>query len=40
MSVPDRYDESHKIATGTKFDDIPDDWRRPYAVPAKRRFTG
>ena len=29
MYDPDRGDKRHKIPAGTKFEDLPDDWRCP-----------
>ena len=33
---PDRGDRRHKIPAGTKFEDLPDDWRCPVCGAAKK----
>ena len=35
---PDRGDRRHKIPAGTKFEDLPDDWRCPVCGAAKKSF--
>lgn len=34
---PDRGDKRHKIPAGTKFEDLPDDWRCPVCGAAKKK---
>ena len=37
MYDPDRGDKRHKIPAGTKFEDLPDDWRCPVCGAAKKK---
>lgn len=37
---PDRGDKKRKIAKGTAFKDLPDDWRCPCCGVGKERFKG
>lgn len=38
MYDPDRGDRRHKIPAGTKFEDLPDDWRCPVCGAGKKAF--
>ena len=35
---PDKGDRKHKIPAGTKFEDLPDDWRCPVCGSTKKMF--
>ncbi len=35
---PDKGDKKGKIAAGTKFEDLPDDWRCPVCGATKKGF--
>ncbi|MDR3357661.1 MAG: rubredoxin [Desulfovibrio sp.] len=38
MYDPARGDRRHKIPAGTRFEDLPDDWRCPVCGAAKKSF--